>query len=83
MGVFSLSLITLAIISLIIASYEDLKKREVYNWISYGLLFIAFSLRFLSSLYNGWEILISGLVGFGIYLFIGMLFYYTSVVEWL
>lgn len=78
MGVFSLSLITLVIISLIIASYEDLKKREVYNWISYGLLFIAFSLRFLSSLYNGWEILISGLVGFGIYLFIGMLFYYTN-----
>ncbi len=78
MGVFSLSLITLAIISLIIASYEDLKKREVYNWISYGLLFIAFSLRFLSSLYNGWEILISGLVGFGIYFFIGMLFYYTN-----
>jgi len=63
---------------LIIASYTDLKKREVPDWISYGLIFSALGVRLLYSINYGWEILITGFLGLITCIILAYLFYLTN-----
>lgn len=71
-------LITVGLTALLIASYADLKHREVPDWLSYGLIFAALGIRGIFSIVNGWEILLSGILGFGICLGLAYLFYYSN-----
>jgi len=61
-----------------VASYSDIKQREVPDWVSYGLLFSAFGIRALASVDLGWKILLAGVLGFLPFLLIAYLFYYTD-----
>jgi len=76
--VLDVILIILALIVLLIASYTDLKTREVPDWLNYSLIFSALGIRTIISFKFGWEIIISGLIGFLIALSIALIFYYTG-----
>jgi Flp pilus assembly protein protease CpaA len=71
-------LITIAFIVLLIASYIDIRTREVPDWLNYGLLFAAFGIRIIFSFEMGWGVILSGMLGFIVCLAFAFLFYYTS-----
>jgi len=71
-------LAALTIIVLAIASYTDIKTREVPDWVSYAFIFSALGLRTLFSIENGWQVIVSGLIGFGIFFLLALLFYHTN-----
>lgn len=76
----SLFLLILAFIWLSLASLEDLKKREVDNWLSFSL--IIFSLAyviFYSLYYRDSSFFLTSLLGLGIFIGLGFLFYYSRV----
>ncbi|MBR9682917.1 prepilin peptidase [Candidatus Woesearchaeota archaeon] len=64
---------------LVVASYVDLKKREVPDWTSYGLIFSALGLRFIFSFDAGWAIFLNGLLGFAVCFGLAYLFYYVNL----
>ena len=68
----------IALTGLLIASYTDLKSREVPDWLSYGILSSALGIRLIFSLNGNWNILFSGLFGFGVLFAVGYLFYIVS-----
>ena len=70
-------LFSLALIFLIFASFQDLKTRIVYNWISFSLIVFALGFRFFFSLFNeNWIFFYQGIIGLGIFFIIGNLLYY-------
>tara|TARA_Y100000310_G_scaffold345531_1_gene466113 strand:+ start:37020 stop:37868 length:849 start_codon:yes stop_codon:yes gene_type:complete len=71
-------LIIITFIVLLIASYTDLKTREVPDWISYGLIFMAFGVRIIFSFELGINVIVSGVLGFVVCLGIAFLFYYAG-----
>ena len=72
---FVISGITLLVLS--IASFTDIKTREVPDWLDYGLIFAALGVRVLFSFSGGWNILLSGILGFIVCFGIAYLLYYT------
>ena len=74
----SIILITITFIVLLIASYIDIRTREVPDWLNYGLIFTAFGIRTIYSFELGWTILLSGILGFIVCLGLAFLFYYTN-----
>lgn len=73
-------LIALGIIWISFASIQDLKKREVANWLSFSLIIFALSFRFFYSLFiENFNFLLQGLIGLGIFFIIGNLFYYSKM----
>ena len=74
---FETLLICLTLTALFAASYSDIKVREVPDWLSYGLIFAAFGIRTIFSVEQGWNILISGIIGFLICFSIALAFYYS------
>ncbi len=78
-------LLILAGIFVLIASLEDLKRREVENWISFSLIIFALGFRFFWSLFNSESFLslnnlfYQGLIGLAIFAVLGHLFYYGRV----
>lgn len=77
---FEIILISITMIALLIASYSDLKIREVPDLLSYGLIFAALGIRLIFSFEFGWNIIISGLLGFAACFAIAYLFY--SLHQW-
>lgn len=75
---FTLAIAVITIIILAIASYTDIKTREVPDWISYALIFIALGFAIIFSFIEGWFVLVSSLFGFGIAVALGFLLYYTQ-----
>ena len=73
-------LIILTLFTLTIASYTDLKKREVPDWLSYAFLISALGIRFIFALSSTWAIFVSGLAGFFLFWGIGYLFY--KIDQW-
>ncbi|MBU1111197.1 MAG: A24 family peptidase [archaeon] len=72
--------VILAVVTLIVlavAAYTDLRTREVPDWVSYSLLFSALGLRALFSIELGWQVLVSGVLGFLVFFLIALLFYHT------
>jgi Flp pilus assembly protein protease CpaA len=70
----------LALIFIIVAVIQDLKTREIDNWISFSLIIFALGFRLLYSLFNGnFEFFYSGLIGFGVFFILGNLLYYSKV----
>jgi len=73
-------LIILGVVWLIFAIVQDLRKREIANWLNFSLIAFALAYRAFYSAFSGEEMfLISGLVGFGIFFGIAHLFYYLRV----
>ena len=71
-------LITITLIILFIASYTDLRTKEVPDWISYGFIFMALGIRIIFSIQFGWFILFSGILGLLLCFALALIFYYTS-----
>jgi Flp pilus assembly protein protease CpaA len=76
--VLDVTLIAITLIALLIASYSDIRTREVPDWLNYGLIFAAFGIRIIFSFELGWTVLFSGILGFIICLALAFLFYYTG-----
>ncbi len=70
----------LAIVWIIFAVVQDLKKREVANWLNFSLIIFALGFRFFYCLFsqnaNGFAFFYQGLIGLGIFFVIGNLLYY-------
>jgi Flp pilus assembly protein protease CpaA len=65
---------------LLFAVIQDLKTREIANWLNFSLIVFALGFRFLYSLFNGnFSFFYNGLIGFGIFLILGNLFYYSRI----
>ena len=71
-------LMVITFLVLFIGSYTDLKRREVPDWLNYGLIFAALGIRTIFSFEYGWQVLFSGVLGFLICLAIAFLFYYSG-----
>jgi len=74
-------LLVLAIIWIIAASVQDLKQREVANWLSFSLIAFALGFRFFYSVFNvgSSAFFYQGLIGLAIFFIIGNLLYYGRV----
>lgn len=71
-------LICLALIWMIFAAVEDLKKREIANWVNFSLIIFALGFRFFWSLFseNGFQFFYQGLVGLAVFFVLGNFLYY-------
>lgn len=70
----------LAIVFIIAAIIQDLKTREIANWISFSLIIFALGFRFFYSLFeNQWGFLWQGLLGLAIFFLLGNIFYYSKI----
>jgi len=75
-------LIVLALIWIIFATIQDIRMREVANWVNFSLVIFALGFRFFYSLFEGggsFNFFYQGLIGFGIFFIIGNLFYYSRI----
>jgi len=71
-------LIALALIWLVFASLQDLKKREVSDWLNFSLIIFALGFRFFYCLFSAENLVFfyQGLIGLGIFFILGNLLYY-------
>lgn len=62
------------------ASIHDLRKKIVFNWLSFSLIIFALGFRFFYSLFNDdFSFFYQGVIGLGIFFVIGNLLYYARV----
>ncbi len=72
-------LIVMGFIALVFASVNDIKTREVPDWLSYSLIISGFGVRiFYSLVFQDFWYLLYGLIGFGFMFLIGLVMYYTK-----
>ncbi len=71
-------LFVLALIWIIFATIQDLRKREIANWVSFSLIVFALGFRFFYSLFSetGFNFFYQGVLGLGVFFLIGNFFYY-------
>jgi Flp pilus assembly protein protease CpaA len=71
----------LALIYIIFAVMQDVKTKEIANWITFSLIIFALGFRFFYSLFqgDGFVFFYNGLIGLGIFFVIGNLLYYGKV----
>ena len=75
-------LFVLAFIWILFASLQDLKHREVANWISFSLIIFALAFRLFYCLFSDsgdWGFFYQGLIGLGIFFILGNIFYYSRI----
>jgi Flp pilus assembly protein protease CpaA len=74
-------LIVLGTIWIIFATCEDLKRREIANWVNFSLVIFALGFRFFWSLFNVENLVFfyQGVIGFVIFFVLGNLLYYSKV----
>ena len=73
-------LVFLAFLWIFIASLQDLKKREVWNWLNFSLIAIAITYRAVFSILNNdIGFLLYGILGLGLFIVLGYVFYYSRV----
>ncbi len=72
-------LLALALVWIIFAVVQDLKKREVADWLNFSLIIFALGFRFFYCLFDaeGFAFFYQGLIGLGIFFIIGNLLYYS------
>ncbi|MBW3018524.1 A24 family peptidase [Candidatus Woesearchaeota archaeon] len=74
-----LLLLLIGLAALIIASYTDLKTREVPDYLSAAIIIGAFGLRLMHSIfYNDWWFLFNGAIAFGIFVAIAFALFYSG-----
>lgn len=68
----------LALLWLVFASVSDLRNRIVPNWLNFSLIIFALGFRFFYSLFTdlSFGFFIQGVIGLGIFLVLGNVFYY-------
>lgn len=76
--VLDILLISLTLIVLSIASYADIKTREIPDWLNFSLITGALGIRAIVSISDGWSIFLAGLVGFLVCFVLACLFYYSN-----
>lgn len=70
----------LALVWIVFATVQDLRSREVANWLNFSLIIFALGFRFFFSLFNdNFIFFYQGLIGLGIFFILGNLFYYSRV----
>lgn len=76
-----LFLFSLAIIWIIFATVEDIKTREIANWLNFSLVIFALGFRFFYSFFEmgNMSFFYQGLIGYGIFFVLGNLFYYGKM----
>jgi len=73
-------LFALALIWIVIACVQDLRRREVDNWLNFSLIAFALAYRaFYSAYINDFMFFVYGLVGFALFFAFANLFYYSGV----
>lgn len=73
-------LLVIGFIWLIAATIQDIRKREVANWISFSLISITLAIRAVHSVvYNDFFYFLYGLAGFAIFFGIANLLYYGRI----
>lgn len=78
-------LVALTLVWMAFAVVQDLKKREIANWVNFSLIIFALGFRFFYSLFNGTEdgtgfnFFFQGLIGLGIFFILGNLLYYCRM----
>ncbi len=72
-------LYSIAFLALLIASYTDLKTREVPDWLNYSIIFAGVGLRLMFSVYyNNYSYIIEGLIGLALFVAISLLMFYAG-----
>ncbi len=77
--VLEVLLSSLALIALAVASIFDLKTREVPDWLSFGLIIAAISIRAAAAIQLGWAVLLAGLIGLAAAVITGYILYFTRL----
>src|SRR3989344_4835179 len=74
----ALFLLGLGLVWIIIATIQDLKTREIANWLNFSLIIFALGFRFFYSVFSGTGLnfFYQGLIGLGIFFILGNLMYY-------
>ena len=74
-------LAVLALIWIVFATIQDVRTREIANWLSFSLIIFALGFRFFYSLFYevGFGFFYQGLIWFGIMFVVGNLFYYIRM----
>ena len=77
--VIDIILLSLAFVALVAGTITDIRKREVPDWINFGLIFSGLGLRIVySSITSDWMYLIYGLLGFGLFVIIAYTMFYAG-----
>ncbi len=71
----------LALVWIVFATIQDIKSREIANWLNFSLIIFALGFRFFYSLFelNDFNFLYQGLIGFGMFFILGNIFYYLKM----
>jgi len=74
-------LICLGFVWVLFATFQDIKKTEIFNWVNFSLVIFALGLRFFFSLFSegGFDFFYQGLIWFGIFFVVGNIFYYIKM----
>lgn len=74
-------LLMIGFIWILFASIQDLKSREVANWVNFSLIIFALGFRFFYCLFSeiNFNFFYQGLIGLGIFFILGNLFYYSRI----
>jgi Flp pilus assembly protein protease CpaA len=74
-------LIILGLIWIVFATIQDMREKEVANWLNFSLIVFALGFRFFFSLFSGQGFLFfyHGLIGLGIFFILGNVFYYSRI----
>jgi Flp pilus assembly protein protease CpaA len=81
MVVGNIFLIVLGMVWILFAVIQDLRKKEIANWLNFSLIVFALTFRFFYSFFGnqGYDFLYQGLICFGIFFIMGNLLYYGKV----
>lgn len=70
-------LIVLALVWIAFATFQDLRTREIANWLNFSLIIFALGFRFFYSLFSeSFGFFYQGLIGLGIFFILANLLYY-------
>ncbi len=74
-------LIGLALVWIVFATVQDLRHREVADWLNFSLIIFALGFRLFYGLFSeaGFELFYQGLIGLAIFFAVGNLFYYGRI----
>ena len=74
-------LLVLGFIWVLAATIQDLRKKEVDNWLNFSLIIFALGFRLFYSLFSevGFNFFYQGLIGLGIFFVLGNIFYYSRI----
>jgi len=69
-----------ALLWLIFASVQDVRKREISNWLNFSLIGLGLAFKLVLGLRGNWNVFIYGLLGFLVFYLLALLVYYLGAV---